>query len=123
MHEEIEPRRRISGCARVELGERQWPEQAQQVVQLVRIARSSPFDEVLQLELEVGEHGGIEELAQLLRPEQVAQQIAVERERGGAPLGQWRVAFVHVDGDPREQQRLRERRRPRRVDGNDADRT
>jgi hypothetical protein len=59
----------------------------------------------LQLELEVGQRAGVEQLAQLLRAEQVAQQVAVERQRGGPALGQRRVALVHVDGDPAEQQR------------------
>ena len=51
------------------------------------------------------------QLAQLLGAEQVAQQVAVEGERGGPALGQRRVARVHVDGDPAEHQRLGERRR------------
>ena len=90
-------------------------------MQLVGVAGPPAVDEALQLELEVGQHAGVEQLAQLLGAEQVAQQVAVERERGGPPLGERRVALVHVDGDPAEQQRLRERRRPRRVDRDDPD--
>ena len=92
-------------------------EAAQQVVDLVDVAGAAPVDEALQLELEVGEHVGVEQLAQLLGAEQVAQQVAVERQGGGPALGERGVALVHVDGDPAEQQRLRHRRRPRRVDG------
>ena len=72
--------------------------------------------QALQLELELGEHLGIEQLAQLLGAHEVAQEVAVERERGGAALGERRVALVHVHRDPAEQQRLRERRRPPRLD-------
>ena len=86
------------------------------VVQLVGVAGPPVVDEPLQLELELGQHVGVDELAQLLGAEQLAQQVAVEGERGGPPLGQRRVALVHVDGDPPEQQRLGERRRLRGVD-------
>ena len=96
------------------------PEVAQHVVELVGVAGPPAVDEPLQLELEVGQHVGVDQLAQLLGAEQLAQQVAVEREGGGPALGQRRVALVHVDGDPAEQQRLRERRRPRGVDRHDA---
>ena len=72
--------------------------------------------EALQLELEIGQHRRVEQLAQLFGSEQVAQQLAVERQRRRPPLGQGRVTFVHIDGDPTEQQRLRKRRSPRCVD-------
>ena len=51
----------------------------------------------------------------------LAQQVAVECERRGRALGERSVVLVHVDRDPREQERLRERRRARRVDGDHAD--
>ncbi len=57
-----------------------------------------------------GERAGVDQLAQLLLAEQLAQQVAVERERGGAALGVGRVALVHVGGDVVEQQRGGERR-------------
>jgi hypothetical protein len=44
--------------------------------------------ERLQRQLEVGERLGIEQLAQLLLAEQLAQQVAVERERAGASFGE-----------------------------------
>ena len=92
-----------------ELVERQRPEQAELVVGLVDVARQATLDQPLQLELEVGQHVGVDQLAQLLGAEQVAQQIAVEGQRRGAALGQRRVAGVHVHGDPPEHERLRER--------------
>ena len=91
-------------------------------MQLVGAACAAAFGEALQLELEVGEHARVEQLAQLLGAEQVAQQVAVERECRGPPLGERRVALVHVRGDPVEQQALRERRRLGRVDADHADR-
>ena len=107
-------RRRLRplGQRRSSSAERQVAEPAQHVVQLVGDAGPAPVDEALQLELEVGEHVGVEQLAQLLGAEQVAQQVAVERQRRGPPLGQRGVALVHVGGDPVEQQALGERRRP-----------
>ena len=56
-----------------------------------------------------GDHRRIEQLAELLGAEQIAQQVAVERERRDPALGERRVALVHVHRDPAEQQALRER--------------
>ena len=52
--------------------------------------------------------------------EELAQQVPIERQRGRTALGQRRVRLVHVGGDPVEQQRLRERRRARRIHRDDA---
>ena len=62
---------------------------------------------------------GVQQLAQVLGAEQLAQQVAVERERGRPPFGERRVALVHGDRDPPEQQRLRERRGALGVDRDD----
>ena len=86
---------------------------------VVGVARAPALREALQLQLQLVERGRVQQLAQLLLAEQLAQQVAVERERGGASLGERRVALVHVDGDPPEQQRLRERRRALGVDGDE----
>ncbi len=95
---------------------------AEHVVQLVGRACPAPLGEALQLELDVGEHARIEQLAQLLGAEQVAQQVAVERQRRGPPLGQRGIALVHVGGDPVEQQARRHRAGLRGVDLDDPDR-
>ena len=58
----------------------------------------------------------VDQVAQLLLAEQLAQQVAVQRQRGGAALGVGRVALVHVRRDVVEQQRRGERRRGRRLD-------
>ncbi|KAF0161487.1 MAG: hypothetical protein FD160_4178, partial [Caulobacteraceae bacterium] len=115
-------RSRASSASQAALGRGEIARLAEHVVQLVGATRSPPLAEALQLELDIGEHTGVEQLAQLLGAEQVAKQIAVERERGSAALGQRRVAFVHVCGDPVEQQALRERRCLCRVDADHPDR-
>ena len=76
------------------------------------VERAGPprLGQPLQLELEVGHRLRVEQLAQLLGPEQLAQQLAVQRQRLGAALGQRRVALVHERADVVEQQRARERR-------------
>ena len=68
-----------------------------------------------------GERAGVDQLAQLLLAEQLAQQVAVERQRRRAALGGGRVALVHVGGDVVEQQRGGERRGGRGLDFDERD--
>ena len=84
-------------------------EQPEQVVDLVGVARPTAVGEALQLELEVGEHRRIDQLAELLGAQQLAEELPVEGEGRGPTFGQRGVALVHVDGYPSEQQRLGER--------------
>ena len=105
----FEPGFRIRSGAGAQLVEVQRPEVGEEIVEVVGMARPAVLRDALQLELEIREHGRIEELAQFFGAEQVAQEIAVEGQCGRTTLGERRVAFVHVDGDPAEQQRLRER--------------
>ena len=58
----------------------------------------------------------VEQVAQLLLAEQLAQELAVERERLGAALGRRRVVLVHVGGDVLEDERAGERRGGHRLD-------
>ena len=88
---------------------------------LVGVARAATVGDVLQFELDVGDHLGVEQLAQFFRAEQVVEQVAVERQRGGTTLGERRVAFVHVRRNPVEEQALGERRSLWRVDGDEPD--
>ena len=60
--------------------------------------------EPLQVGLDGLQRARVDQLAQLLLAEQLAQQLAVQRERGGASLGVGLVALVHVRGDVVEQQ-------------------
>ena len=100
---------------------RQIAQAAQEVVHLVGRPCGSVAGQRLQLQLELGQRVGVEQLAQLLGAEQLAQQVAVERQRLRAPVGQRRVALVHVRGDVVEHQRAGERRRAARLDTDERD--
>ena len=73
-------------------------------------------EQELEVVLDLLERARVDQVAQLLLAEQLAQQVAVERQRRRAPLGVRRVALVHVRRDVVEQQRGGERRRGRRLD-------
>ena len=85
-------------------------------MQFIGRSRPAAVGEALQFQFEVGKHPGIEQFSQFLGAEQITQQIAIECERGGPPLGQRSVAVVHVVGDPVEEKALREGRSLRRID-------
>ena len=68
--------------------------QAQPVVQLIGVSRRAA-----QLRLDLLEGAGVEQVAQLLLAEQLAQQVAVERERLRAAFRGRRVVLVHVGRD------------------------
>ena len=110
-----------AGRPRPGLVGRQVAQAAQQVVDLVRGLRLPLLGQRLEAQLEVREGIRVEQLPQLLLAQQLAQQVAVQRERLGPALGQRRVALVHVGGDVVEQERARERRRACRLDGVDGD--
>ena len=82
---------------------------AQQVVDGVDGAGVALRDQPLQLQLEVGERGGVDQVAQLVAAEQLGEQLAVQGQRRGAALGQGCVALVHEARDVVEQQRRGER--------------
>ena len=68
-------------------------------MQFVRASRAA-----LQLPLDLLDGIGVEQVAQLFLAQQLAQQVAVERERLRAPLGRRRVVLVHVGRDVVEEQ-------------------
>src|SRR5206468_5534204 len=68
-----------------------------------------------QLPLDVLDRSRVEQVAQLLLPEQLAQEVTVERQRLRAPFGGRRVALVHVGRDVVEEKRRRVRRRALRL--------
>ena len=86
------------------------PTRPQHVVQLVGGGRAGALRGPLEVGLDLLQRGGVDQLAQLLLAEQLAQQLAVERQGGGPALGVGRVALVHVGGHVVEEQRRRERR-------------
>ena len=71
--------------------------------------------------LDLLERARVDQVAQLLLAEQLAQQVAVERQRLGAPLGGRRVVLVHVGGDVVEEERGAIRRGGRRLDVDEVD--
>ena len=78
------------------LAQRQVAQSAEQVVHRVGRARLSITGECLELELELGQRPRIEQLAQLLGTQQLAQQVAIERQRLCPAVDERRVALVHV---------------------------
>ena len=90
-------------------------------MELVGSRRPPIVGQRLEAQLEVRQRLGIEQLAQLLLAEQLAEQVAVERQRPGPPLGERGVAVVHVGGDVVEQERAREWAGPQRLDAVDGD--
>ena len=102
--ERAEPVGRIGAHApRGNFSGRQVADAPQQIVQLIAIPRAA-FAEPLQLDLQVDHGRGVEQLAQLLLAEQLAQALAVERKGLRASLRQRRIALVHVLGDVVEEQ-------------------
>ena len=85
-------------------------------MQAVAAGRPPHLGPELEVVLDLLERAGVDQVAKLLLPEQLAQQIAIERQRRRAALGVRRVALVHVRRDVVEQQRGRERRRGRGLD-------
>ena len=67
--------------------------------------------EPLRLTLELGDHVGVEQLAQLDRAQQLAQQRRIDGQCRCPSLGQWRVALVHEGAHVAEQEVSRVRRR------------
>ncbi len=84
---------------------REVAEVAEDLLEGVAVAGPPRLGAVLELRLDLLQRLGVDQLAQLLLAEQLAQQVAVEGERGGAALRVRRVPLVHVGGDVVEEQR------------------
>ena len=89
---------------------------AQHVVQLVAAGRAGHLRAPLQVVLHPRQRARVDQLAQLLLAQQLAQQVAVQRQHGRPALGRGRVPLVHVGGHVVEQQRGGERRGGARLD-------
>ena len=89
---------------RAGLVRREVAESPQEVVDLVGVRRVALVGERLEAELEVREGVRVEQLAQLLLAQQLAQEVAVKGQRLGAALGERGVAVVHVRRHVVEQQ-------------------
>ncbi len=107
--------------ARLDLVRGQVAKPTQEVVQPIGRAGGTLLDQRLQLQLQFRQRVSVEQLTQLLRPQELTQQVAVKRQRLRPPVQQGRVALVHVGGDVVEEQRGREGRSARGLDADDAD--
>src|SRR5207245_9334770 len=94
------------GETRLVFARAQIPAQPQLVVKRVARARVAA-----ELRLDLLQGAGIDQVPQLLLPEQLAQEVAVERQRLRPPFGGRRVVLVHVGGDVVEEKRRGVRRR------------
>ena len=109
-------RRHRLEAALLRLVGRQVAHRAQHVVHAVGVGGAGALAGALEVGLHLLERARVDQLAQLLLAEQLPQQLAVERQRRGAPLGVGRVALVHVGRDVVEQQRRGERGGALRLD-------
>ena len=91
-------------CPLADLGGRQRAEQAHQVGHALGVVRAPVGRQPLELGLDLGEHLGVEQLAQLGPAEQLGEQSLVERECGRPALRDRGVALVDELGDVPEQQ-------------------
>jgi hypothetical protein len=94
---------------------------AQDDLERVAVAGPARIGAVLERVLHFGERRRVDQLAQLLLTEKLAQELSVERERRGAPLGVRGVALVHVGGHVVEEQRGGKRRGRRGLDLDERD--
>ena len=97
----------------------QVTEVTKRVVQRIHAPDPAPAREPLELELEVRQALGIDQLPELLPPQQLGQEGAIERQRLRPPFGEGRVALVHERRDVAELQRAGEGRGHGRVDFDD----
>ena len=103
-------------AAQLRLVHREVADASQHVVQRVDGVRARALGQPLQVGLDRLQRARVDQLAQLFLPQQLAQQLAVQRQRRRAALRVGLVALVHVGRDVVEQQRGRERRSGLRLD-------
>ena len=99
----------------------QIAEPDEEIVCRIDVAGRAIGLEVLQLQLELRERVGVEQLAQLDLAEELAELRGIDGERLRASLRERRVALVDEVADVLEEQRRREGRRRPRIDRHDAD--
>lgn len=71
-----------------QLGVGERAEHPQQVGDALDVLDAAVLGEPLEFALQLGQHLGVEELAQLRLAEQLGQQVGVQRQGGGAALGE-----------------------------------
>ena len=88
---------------------REVPQARQEVVGLVGVSRPPLLLEALELELQLDHRLRVEQLAELLRAEQLGQELAVQGQGLRAALGERSVSLVDELADVVEEQRGGER--------------
>ena len=116
--EPVDPRRRILDAARGRLLGREIAETPQEVVEVVGVPGPSPARPWSSSSRSPRAAGSISSRASSA-PRSSRSVSRSSESAGSSALGD-RVGLVHVDRDPVEQQRLRERRRAVGVDGHHA---
>ncbi len=97
------------GAALGELRAGERSEDAQEIGDPLDVLDLPVVGQPLQLALQLAEDVGVQQLPKLRLPEQLGQQVGVEREGGGPPLGQRGVALVEELCDVTEQEGAGER--------------
>ena len=90
-------------------------------MQRVHGAGGALRDQRLERQLQVGQRRGVDQVAQLLLAEKLAQQLAIQGQRAGSPFRQRRIALVHVGGQIVEEERAGEGRSRDRLHFTDFD--
>ncbi len=90
---------------------RERAEKAEEVRDALGVLDAAVLGEPLQLALQLGQHLRVEQLAQLRLAQQLGQQPGVQRQGGGAALGERGVTLVQELGDIAEEEGTREGRR------------
>lgn len=92
------------GAALGQFGVGERAQHAQQVRDAFGVLHASVLGEPLELPLQLRQHLGVQQLAQFRLAQQLGQQPRVQRQGGGAPLGQRGVALVQELGDVPEEE-------------------
>lgn len=92
-----------------QLGIGEGAQDAQQIRDPFDVLDPAVLGEPLELPLQLGEDLGVEQFAQLRLAQQLGQEVGVQGERGGPPLGERRVALVQELGDVTEEEGAGER--------------
>ena len=113
--------RRVDAAARRDFRGGEIAQTEQQVVNAIHRSRMVGGVELLRLRFHFGKRIGVEQLAQLDVPQQLAKLRLVDRQRLRAALGERGIAVVDVIGDVPKEQGGREWRRYRRIHGHRLD--
>ncbi len=78
----------------LDVGDGQRPQVTEEVVDRICSCCPAVVGEVLELELDDGDHTGIDQVPELTLPEQLTEQFSIEGQGSCAALSQGRIALV-----------------------------